>query len=921
MSRPKSATNRSFLDQLLNDDLFEESNQQKPTTSTSTRTFSSSSSSSSVPSSVKQRKSVRFFNDLDDQSSPQTTKLASNKLISSARQIESIGTGIGLSQQQTTNKDVNIKPHSSALESLFRNNFVENDEVIDGKSTKENGNEKFDLYATPNKTSNRSSLESHHARSSMITTNRSKADWLGIVNNDDVDVIDKNNDERIVGVHDRSVGIVAEKFRPTIETSMRPLEYIQRSPQVSASSSVIRNLNQSNRNDVDGGGGGGDGDNDDEPDWIASGLRARRLNQSIKASNLVDNQSDQKNISFDSKFVAKTSSRPSNTIEEEREKDGPEKLHNSSVNGSMRMESQSNNLDRIQSQDATEIKESILENRSQLINDTQLRMLSMEKNWLEKTIDRMKSNHQEEIRSMISIYEIQDERERRIVELKKQLEQSENELKSIHSKYRERLETIEKDYNVECDRLKQSHSDTTKKMIEEHELELKRLEQRLRTETEIIKQNDDDSIRGQTKQLSELLAKWENSVKRIEQLQRSVLAKQEELIQKDLGRMISSDDDLFYRFDERCEKFLGQILRQQNDLEANLKNENQKLFSEERENLQRKEKRLDEDQRELEELRMKFANEVNDWRQNETIEANRQRLDRDRLKENLLVFEERRSLLETLYNERKRMLDDQQSRLDRINEEISSRQKQIEEKESKIMEKSLRLEQENQEWLSKRNQFDEEKIQLQELGRSLMKRADVLEKLSRMGLKEKIENIEAMDEIETIRLSLKKETEQLEQEQTQIRLERNQLAVERKQLEQQFRLLMEMKRSLVCNLCGNSLNRIGNFPSILNNLESMPDPKQSFEIFLNGGYYFQQNSYQNIGTKQNEMYQTTWNQDNRRISPQLAEKINNNTDIDQLMLFWQMSAQKDAASLADETKFLNIIMNKRNDLKFKPFKQ
>lgn len=525
----------------------------------------------------------------------------------------------------------------------------------------------------------------------------------------------------------------------------------------------------------------------------------------------------------------------------------------------------------------------------------------------------------------IDSYRIQEERDRRIVELKNQLEQSEKEMNSIRDKYNERLLTIEQEYQNENKHLQEQYTATTKQMIEEHENELKRLEQRLRSENESSLQTSSDLVRQQAKSVTELMAKWEESAFKIEKLQRSVIAKQEEMARE---QMLNNSDDVLANkvseIEDRWKSFLNDMQHQRIELETVIRDEHEKYFSEEQLRLKEIEEKTNEERKELEIMRQKFAAEVDEWRQKESIEAQQLHEERKKLKEELTLFEERRSLLEQLYNERKKMLDDEQQRITKQSEEILRKQTELDQKESQLMKSLLDLDHQQQQLQTKKLRFDQEREQLSMLGKTLEQRAEELEKLSQMALKEKMDGINAMDEIERLRSELKKETIELQKSKTELQIDQQKLMIDRNQFEQQYKMLRELRDSIVCNLCGQALNR-GNATSWAMMAKSGSHQQDIgsglFYSLINGGYIMRQyqQSHANVDKNNN-------NNNSHSISPWQSFRVptaatvnNRNVDEDKTLLLWQMAAQKDSAALAEETRFLKILMNSQiNVNKSKP---
>ncbi|OTF81664.1 hypothetical protein BLA29_008413, partial [Euroglyphus maynei] len=246
--------------------------------------------------------------------------------------------------------------------------------------------------------------------------------------------------------------------------------------------------------------------------------------------------------------------------------------------------------------------------------------------------------------------------------------------------------------------------------------------------------------------------------------------------------------------------------QQRTELETMIKDEHEKYFNEEKFRLQEINEKLLNERKELEIMREKFANEVNEWRQKETVDAENVYNERKKLKEELTLFEERRSMLEQLYNERKTMLDNEQQRITRQSEEILRKQTELDRKESELMKSLFEIDHQRQQFQAKKLRFDQEREQMSILGKTLEQRAEELEKLSQMALKEKMDGINAMDEIERLRSELKKETIELNKLRTELHIDQQRLMMDRNQFEQQYKMLRELRDSIVCNLCGQALN-------------------------------------------------------------------------------------------------------------------
>lgn len=291
---------------------------------------------------------------------------------------------------------------------------------------------------------------------------------------------------------------------------------------------------------------------------------------------------------------------------------------------------------------------------------------------------------------------------------------------------------------------------------------------------------------------------------------------------------------------------------------------------------------------------------------------------------------ERRSLLETLYKERKRTLDEEQARVSKQGDELTGRRTQLEEEQVRINRVSLSLQTEEQMLTAKKELFEREKEQLALMAEKLAIRADELEKLSEVALKEKLDGMTTLDEMDSFQSEIDSKLANIEEATGRLRQEEQRLLLERAQLEQQWAMLRELKESLVCNLCGSAINlggQVRRAEAVTDSLLTGPaggnsssysfamfaqranataptsrrDHHQSsplFQSLLNGGASFLHPGPGRTSTSSNpDMNTSYWLGNGNAVAA-------TDVDQDQRLLFWQMSAQQDAASLAEETRFL-----------------
>lgn len=381
-------------------------------------------------------------------------------------------------------------------------------------------------------------------------------------------------------------------------------------------------------------------------------------------------------------------------------------------------------------------------------------------------------------------------------------------METMRNRYQERLSSIEGEWRTDVKRIQDLYTTANQQMCEEHQNEIRRLEERLSCDDENRLQYSSDILRKQNKSVGELLAKWEQSAYKIEQLQSSVVARQEDLIRQ---QAISDNDNLSNKrladIENYYKTFIVDLEQQRVLFEQTIKFEQEKTLTDGQLKIQQQNECLNVEKMELENLRQKFAGEVNEWRQKECIEAEKLQKKREKLREDVLIFEQRRTMLETVYSERNKINEEEQSRLARLSDEVNKKQSELDQKEIELNRNMIELQTEQRELQNRKQQFDSEKELLAQLGQTLTDKAEELEKLSEIALKEKLDGMQTVDEMDSFREEIKTKMSEIEKAALQINNEKQRLLFERGQLDQQWSMLKELKESIVCNLCGTALNK------------------------------------------------------------------------------------------------------------------
>lgn len=479
-----------------------------------------------------------------------------------------------------------------------------------------------------------------------------------------------------------------------------------------------------------------------------------------------------------------------------------------------------------------------------------------------------------------------------------------------------------------------------------------RLEARLKADAEVggATATSADLLRSHSRSVSELLAKWEASAHAIETLQQSVVARQEDLLLRQQAFDPSGEtvQKVAVDLEHQWKDFLANMEAQKTSLETILKTGQLEQAKAEEAKLETDKAKLETERRELEELKCRFAQEVRDWRTREGEAATRWRDERSALRSDVQLFEGRRAALEALYTERKGAVEGEAAKLGRQEAEIEARKTQLEGEKEKLAKERLLLEGDRQQLASMQELFSREKDQLTLLASNLAKRADELEKLSEVALREKLDGIAAIDEMDSLQSELDGKLANIENSAAVLRREEARLRAERGSLEQEWAALHSLRQSIVCNLCGSSLaagsrgtaafqqqqqyptagfeeslmqlsnysialasfsqgrNRSASGESRTTTTAAAQSQNQNqvplFQSLLSGtsgdgGGYFLNNNSNNNGNY-------SWTRANQQYPPVPL-------DHDQRLLFWQMSGQQEDASLAEETRFLRLIRMKK----------
>ena len=393
----------------------------------------------------------------------------------------------------------------------------------------------------------------------------------------------------------------------------------------------------------------------------------------------------------------------------------------------------------------------------------------------------------------------------------------------------ERVQYLENEWQREVERLKESHSSAMNKVSEQHEQDLARLRRIKEQEIESV-----NALQNHGLSLEALLDKWEKSAQQIEELHKSVITKQEEILKhkfNDIEVKNKRLDDVEVNWHSliteleiersRCSdetKKLYDIIEQQKQL---LQSE-QRQVMEDRLLLEDNKKRLNEEKHSFD----TESNRIRDSLRKETEALNDERI---KLKEEFNCLETKKNEINLKEIESKQSLTKEREEINRLFKEVEERRNELHREATQLQHQRMALQAEQHQLEQRKLMFDVEKHKMQDLAHEIAKRAEELETLSEIALHEKREGHMAMDEADKFKKELDSKLKFIEESFAKLRTEEDRVEKMKTKVDQELEYIRETKDNIVCNLCGSGLNRGLTIIQLIN---------LSIDLFL----YFQPNS-------------------------------------------------------------------------------
>ncbi|XP_074602387.1 uncharacterized protein LOC141856045 [Brevipalpus obovatus] len=608
--------------------------------------------------------------------------------------------------------------------------------------------------------------------------------------------------------------------------------------------------------------------------WLDQGLEARK---SIERRNVSSAPSQQPTKSPSSSEI-----RPQSAPSEEPDwlgsgTQGPSKSATNEVESTSRTK-------RYPSSDSSKILEPNEDDslmKAKLILQAKVEILEMEKKYLITAMEQLKEGHQVEINTLKSLHEQQlsmttnmfkkqeemllVERDRRIGDLRNQLEANEKEKEILRIKYNEQVDSLERECREETERLREMHKNMIQRMATQHESDIERLRRIKAQELDAL-----NALHNQSSSLESLIDKWQANADRIENIHRSLINKEEDVFKEKIQTLDSKDK----RLDMIEENWIA--LRREVDRERSsyqetkdklvkLIDEQRNFVTKERNDVVEERRLLDKDRKAFEEERSKIETELNKQRENLMKEMKELKDKSDLTAERMSLLDKRDSEVNLRESEWKHEVNKEREEIGKIRNELLEERRQIMKEKTNVQESLMSLQNEQQLMEHRKILFDSEKEKLKNLAEKIAEKANEVEILGEMAIKDKIEGTKALETATGVKEQTDKKLEKIERKLAQINRESSRLEQDKQKIHQEWKILGETKNSIMCSLCSGALTKA--------------------KIWQNEGPWYPER-FRSFGFPKTNL-----------------------EDTDQMLLIWKIAAEEDAEELEKEKIFLNSLKN------------
>lgn len=345
-----------------------------------------------------------------------------------------------------------------------------------------------------------------------------------------------------------------------------------------------------------------------------------------------------------------------------------------------------------------------------------------------------------------------------------------------------------------------------KHLNEGYEQELERIKKLKNSEIEAIQ-----SLNGHNVTFESLLQKWQDNTQKLDQLYSHLSFNPENTssenkkdnrngfnlnsIHKDWKVLKHDMDREKVNYQEEREK----LTKLMNELKEIVQIE-QKDMNQERDNLVN-------ERRVFEEVRDKSESEIKKKREALEKESRELKEKLITLERNSLELESKQKLFAIKETDFNHEMIKQKDEINQMALEINFEKSRLENEKIKLKSVYSNLEIEQKRLESKKLLFDSEKHKLRQLANRLQERAQELESFLEMIYQKREDGLKILQNSDKVRNELNQREEVIDKKSKEVNKEEMRLMIEKQKLLQDLKSLQEQRSSLICNLCGNGLNK------------------------------------------------------------------------------------------------------------------
>lgn len=402
---------------------------------------------------------------------------------------------------------------------------------------------------------------------------------------------------------------------------------------------------------------------------------------------------------------------------------------------------------------------------------------------------------------------MQEEKDRRLNDLRDQLAASEKEKESLRSQYNERVTHLERECREESERLREFHENMIRRLTQQHEADIERLGRIKSQELDAL-----NALHNQSNSLENLIDKWQLNADRIENLHKSLMQKEEESI-RDKVQALEGKEKSLNLLEEGWLTVKREIEREKlsyqdtNEKLTRLIDDQRNIIEKERDEMLEERKLLFSERKSFEEERSRIESDLTKQRELLNRELEETKDKSDRLDERTIMLVKKETEFSSRESEHKNEILKEKEELARMRNELNDERKSLISGQSIFQESLAKLQNEQQLFEQKKLLFDSEKDKLRLLAERIIEKAGELEILGETAIKDRIEGAKALETATMIKEQTEKRLEKTKQKLDKLAAESIRIESEKQKLYQEWTALKETKNLIVCSVCGGALSK------------------------------------------------------------------------------------------------------------------